>query len=154
MLQRERPRGVRLGIEVEAEALLSTSGMQAYPIALERAEEASGDEMARDWSVVAATIARRSGRRAPLLDALYIIRLNRRTKPRCKLLIPRPKSARCRGRAFRQSKASSIYLVEMPPRRWPRASTAKFSGEQRSEFSRPIAFAIMRGGTVFQEISV
>jgi hypothetical protein len=26
MLQRERPRGVRLGIEVEAEALLSTSG--------------------------------------------------------------------------------------------------------------------------------
>jgi hypothetical protein len=71
MLQRERPRGVRLGIEVEAEALLSTSGMQAYSIALKRAEEASSDEMARDWSVVAATIARRSGRRASLLDALF-----------------------------------------------------------------------------------
>jgi hypothetical protein len=71
MLQRERPRGVRLGIEVEADALLSTSGMQAYSIALKRAEEASSDETARDWSVVAATIARRSGRRASLLDALF-----------------------------------------------------------------------------------
>jgi hypothetical protein len=71
MLQRERPQGVRLGIEVEADALLSTSGMQAYSIALERAEGASSDEMARDWSVVAATIARRSGTRASLLDALF-----------------------------------------------------------------------------------
>ena len=25
------------------------------------------------------------------------------------------------------------HLIEMPPRRWPRASTAKFSGEQRPE---------------------
>jgi hypothetical protein len=71
MLQRERPRGVRLGIEVEADALLLTSGMQAYSIALKRAEEASSDEMARGWSFVAATIARRSGRRASLLDALF-----------------------------------------------------------------------------------
>ena len=53
------------------DALLSTSGMQAYSIALKRAEEASSDEMARDWSVVAATIARRSGRRSSLLDALF-----------------------------------------------------------------------------------
>jgi hypothetical protein len=71
MLQQERPRGVRLGIDVKAEALLSTSGMQAYSIALKRAEEASSDEMARDWSVVAATIARRSGRRSSLLDAVF-----------------------------------------------------------------------------------
>jgi hypothetical protein len=70
MLQRDPPRGVRLGIEVEADALLSTSGRQAYSIARKRAEEASSDEMARDWSVVAATIARRLGRRASLLDAL------------------------------------------------------------------------------------
>jgi hypothetical protein len=89
MLQWERPRGVRLGIEVEADALLPTSGMGAYSIALKRAEEASSDEMARDWSVVAATIARRSGTRASLLDAL---RLNRRTRPRCMLPMPRPKS--------------------------------------------------------------
>src|SRR5271157_1241301 len=71
MLQRERQRRVRLGIELEADALLSISGVQAYSIALKRAEEASSDEMVRDWSVVAATVARRSGRRASLLDALF-----------------------------------------------------------------------------------
>ena len=71
MLQRERPRKVRFGIELEADALLSISGAQAYSIALRRAEEASSDEMARDWSVVAATAARRSGVRSSLLDALF-----------------------------------------------------------------------------------
>ena len=71
MLQRERPRRVRLGIELEADALLSISGVQAYSIALERAEEASSDEMVRDWSVVAATVARKSGARSSLLDALF-----------------------------------------------------------------------------------
>ena len=70
MLQRERQRRVRLGIELEADALLSISGVQAYSIALERAEEASSDEMVRDWSVVAATVARKSGVRSSLLDAL------------------------------------------------------------------------------------
>ena len=71
MLQRERHRGVRLGIELEADALLSISGVQAYSIALKRAEEASSDEMVRDWSVVAATVARKSGARSSLLDALF-----------------------------------------------------------------------------------
>jgi hypothetical protein len=71
MLKRERPRGVRLGVELEADALLSTSGAQAYSIALRRAEEASSDEMARDWSVVAATVARKSGVRSSLIDALF-----------------------------------------------------------------------------------
>jgi hypothetical protein len=71
MLQREWPQRVRLGIELEADALLSTSGAQAYSIALKRAEEASSDEMARDWSVVAATVARKSGVRSSLLDALF-----------------------------------------------------------------------------------
>ena len=71
MLQRERPRRVRLGIELEADALLSISGAQAYSIALKRAEEASNDEMARDWSVVAETVARKSGVRSSLLDALF-----------------------------------------------------------------------------------
>jgi hypothetical protein len=71
MLQRERQRGVRLGIELEADALLSTSGAQAYSIALKRAEEASSDEMVRDWSVVPATVARKSGVRSSLLDALF-----------------------------------------------------------------------------------
>jgi hypothetical protein len=71
MLQREPPRRVRLGIELEADALLSISRAQAYSIALKRAEEASSDEMARDWSVVAATVARKSGARSSLLDALF-----------------------------------------------------------------------------------
>jgi hypothetical protein len=71
MLQQERPRNVRLGIELEADALLSISGAQAYSIALKRAEEASSTEMARDWSVVAATVARKSGARSSLLDALF-----------------------------------------------------------------------------------
>jgi hypothetical protein len=71
MLQRERPRKVRLGIELEADALLSISGAQAYSIALKRAEAASSDEMARDWSVVAASMARRSGARSSLPDALF-----------------------------------------------------------------------------------
>ena len=71
MLQRERPRKVRLGIELEADALLSISGAQAYSIALKRAEEASSDEMANDWSVVAARVARKSGVRSSLLDALF-----------------------------------------------------------------------------------
>ena len=48
MLQRERQRGVRLGIELEADALLSISGVQAYSIALKRAEEVSSDEMVGD----------------------------------------------------------------------------------------------------------
>jgi hypothetical protein len=70
MFQRERPRKVRLGIKLEADALLSMSTAQAYSMALKRAEEASSDEMARDWSVVAATVARKSGLRSSLLDAL------------------------------------------------------------------------------------
>ena len=71
MLQGERPRSMRLGIELEADALLSISGAQAYSIALKRAQEASSAEMARDWSVVAATVARKSGARSSLLDALF-----------------------------------------------------------------------------------
>ena len=71
MLQRERLRRVRLGVELEADALLSISAAQAYSIALKRAKEASSDEMARDWSVVAATVARKSGVRSSLLDALF-----------------------------------------------------------------------------------
>ena len=71
MLQRERQRGVRLGVELEADALLSISGVQAYSITLKRAEEASSDEMVRDRSVVAATVARKSGSRSSLLDALF-----------------------------------------------------------------------------------
>ena len=71
MSKRERPRAVRLGIDLEADALLSMSGVQAYSIALKRAEEASSEEIAHDWSVVAATVARKSGVRSSLLDAFF-----------------------------------------------------------------------------------
>jgi hypothetical protein len=71
MSKREQPRAVRLGIDLEADALLSMSGAQAYSIALKRAEEASSEEIARDWSVVAATVARKSGVRSSLLDAFF-----------------------------------------------------------------------------------
>ena len=71
MSKRERPRAVRLGIDLEANALLSMLGVQAYSIALKRSEEASSEEIAHDWSVVAATVARKSGVRSSLLDALF-----------------------------------------------------------------------------------
>ena len=71
MSKRERPRAVRLGIDLEANALLSMLGVQAYSIALKRSEEASSEEIARDWSVVAATVARKSGVRSSLLDAFF-----------------------------------------------------------------------------------
>jgi hypothetical protein len=67
MFYRERPRGLRLEIEVEAYALMSNSGAKAYSVACRRAEEASSDEMATDWSRVAAVIGRRTGTRPTLL---------------------------------------------------------------------------------------
>ena len=70
MLQRERTRKVRLGIELEADPLLSISCAQAYSIALKRADEASSDQIAHNPSVVAATMARKSEVRLSLLDAL------------------------------------------------------------------------------------
>jgi hypothetical protein len=36
------------------------------------------------------------------------------------------------------------HLIEMPPRRWPRTSTAKFSGEQRPELQNPPSHRLVR----------
>ena len=63
MTHRQGSRALRLGIDFEANALMSTSGPEAYSVALRRAEEASSDEMARDWSGVAVLIARKTQRR-------------------------------------------------------------------------------------------
>jgi hypothetical protein len=65
------PNELRLAISSEAEALISDLGGDAYAEACRRAREASNDSLARDWSVVAATIARRSGWRSSVLDALF-----------------------------------------------------------------------------------
>jgi hypothetical protein len=71
MSYHQRPHELRLAISSEAEALFSDFGGEAYAEACRRASEASSDSLARDWSVVAATIARRSGRRPSVLDALF-----------------------------------------------------------------------------------
>jgi hypothetical protein len=71
MSYHQRPHELRLAISSETEALISDFGGEAYAEACRRATEASSDSLARDWSVVAATIARRSGRRSSVLDALF-----------------------------------------------------------------------------------
>ena len=70
MSYHQRPHELRLAISSETEALISDFGGEAYAEAGRRASEASSDSLARDWSVVAATIARWSGRRSSVLDAL------------------------------------------------------------------------------------
>jgi hypothetical protein len=71
MSYHQRPHELRLAVSSEAEALISDFGCEAYAEACRRAEESSSDSLVRDWSVVATTIARRSGRRSSLLDALF-----------------------------------------------------------------------------------
>jgi hypothetical protein len=71
MSYHQRPHELRLAISSEVDALISDFGDEAYAEACRRAEEASSDFLARDWTVVAATIARRSGRRLSVLDALF-----------------------------------------------------------------------------------
>ena len=71
MSYHQRPHELRLAISSEVEALIFDFGGEGYGEARRRAKEASSDSLARDWSVVAATIARRSDRRSSLLDALF-----------------------------------------------------------------------------------
>jgi len=66
MANRQHMQELRLEVASEAEALMSTLGTEAYGAARRRAYEASSDAMARDWTVVAETIARRTGMRASL----------------------------------------------------------------------------------------
>lgn len=72
MFDRRRPHELRLGIRIEAEALLSGLGVDAYGVARRRAQEASSDAMARDWSSVALAIARKTKKSAasPFATAL------------------------------------------------------------------------------------
>jgi hypothetical protein len=71
MSYHQRPLELRLAISSAADALIYDLGSEAYAVARRRAEEASSDFLARDWNEVAATIARRSGRRSSVLDALF-----------------------------------------------------------------------------------
>jgi hypothetical protein len=67
MSNRQRSGALRIGIDLEAQALISRYGREGYRVAVQRAEEASSDEMARDWSGVAALIARKTEKRPSLL---------------------------------------------------------------------------------------
>jgi hypothetical protein len=60
MLNRQRSRGLRLGVDLEATTLFSNLGADAYWVARRRAEEASDEDLAKDWTRVAAAIARKS----------------------------------------------------------------------------------------------
>ena len=62
---------LRLAVSSAAEALISDLGGEAYAVARRRAEEASSDRLARDWSDVALVIARKTGRRSPLLVWMF-----------------------------------------------------------------------------------
>jgi hypothetical protein len=72
VLHEERPKGLRLRIDQEASALIVNNGANAFSIACQRAEEASSDEIAYDWSGVAAVIGRRTKKRPSLLA--YLLR--------------------------------------------------------------------------------
>jgi hypothetical protein len=73
MFDRRRPHELRLGIRLEAEALMSGMGADAYWAARRRAQEASSDAIARDWSSVALAIARKTKKHAasPLATQLH-----------------------------------------------------------------------------------
>lgn len=71
MFYQRRPEGLRLGIHVEAEALISNSGVDAYRIARRRADESSSQQIAKDWSRVAAAIARKTGKRPAALATMF-----------------------------------------------------------------------------------
>jgi hypothetical protein len=71
MLYRRRPEGLRLEIELEAETLISNSGVNAYRIARRRADESSSQQMAKDWSSVAVAIERKCGKRPSVLGYLF-----------------------------------------------------------------------------------
>jgi hypothetical protein len=71
MSYHQRPHELRLAISSTAEALISDFGDEAYAEARRRAEEASSDFFARDWSEVALVVARKTGRRSSFLAQMF-----------------------------------------------------------------------------------
>ncbi len=59
MTHRQHHRPLQLSIATEAEALVTAFGAEALRTAQRRALEASSDQMAKDWTGVAAAIASR-----------------------------------------------------------------------------------------------
>jgi hypothetical protein len=71
MSYHQRPNDLRLAISREADALISDFGGDARSEAYRRAEEASSDFLARDWSEVARMIARKTGKRSSLFARMF-----------------------------------------------------------------------------------
>jgi hypothetical protein len=71
MSHQKRSPGLRLEVDHEASALISIWGSAAHSIALQRAEEASSEELANDWDGVASAIVHKSGARPSLLSHLF-----------------------------------------------------------------------------------
>ena len=71
MSYHQRPHELRLAISFEAEALMSSFGDEAYVEARRRAEEASNNFLARDWSEVALTVTRKTAKRSSLLGRMF-----------------------------------------------------------------------------------
>jgi hypothetical protein len=70
-MSHHEPRGLRLMVAFEADALMANFGSEAYAVACQRAEEASSEVLATDWRDVALTIARKrkkAGRLNPTTD--------------------------------------------------------------------------------------
>ena len=72
MLYRRHPQGLRLGIELEAETLISNSGVDAYRIARRRSDESSSQQISKDWSRVAVATAHKTRRRPVVLAAMFL----------------------------------------------------------------------------------
>jgi hypothetical protein len=71
MSNEKRSPGLRLEVNHEASALISIWGSRAHSIALQRAEEASSEQLVNDWDSVALAIVRQSGTRPSLLSHLF-----------------------------------------------------------------------------------
>jgi hypothetical protein len=71
MSHENRSRGLRLEVNHEASALISIWGSGAHSIALQRAEEASSEQLVNDWDNVALAIVRMSAAQPSLLRHLF-----------------------------------------------------------------------------------
>lgn len=71
MSYHQPPNELRLAISIEAEALITNFGDDAYTEARRRAEEASSGFLARDWNAVALTVTRKTAKRSSLLARMF-----------------------------------------------------------------------------------
>ena len=71
MSDHHRSHELRVAVSSAADAVISDFGAEAYAAARRRAEEASNDLLARDWSEVALVITRRMAKRSALFAWMF-----------------------------------------------------------------------------------